>query len=168
MNYLLLGNGIALAGSCVMIGIGFLKKKNHILHAQCLQCLLMGIGNLVLGGVTGFASNIITIARNLVSCVVEFNTIWKIIFIIIQVVPTIYFNNMGLIGYLPAVAACVFTWYMDTDNDILFKIIVIVTLMMWTVYDFTLLNFVAFTFDILTITSNTITLIKMKQSHIFP
>lgn len=163
MNYVLIGNAIAFLGSIVMIGIGFIKNKNKILLAQCLQCLLMGCGNLVLGGITGFFTNVITIIRNLVSCKIEFTIPWKIFFIVIQVVPAFLINKMGWIGMLPILSACIFTWYMDTKDEILFKLIIIVTMIMWTIYDITLHNYVAFTFDLLTICSNTITLFRMKK-----
>lgn len=66
MNLLLIGNAISMIGCLIMVLIGFLKKKNHILIAQCVQCLFMGVGNLALGGVSGFICNIVTILRNLV------------------------------------------------------------------------------------------------------
>lgn len=163
MNYLLIGNAIALLGSLVMIGIGFLKKKETILLAQCLQCLLMGVGNLVLGGFTGFLSNVVTIIRNLVAFKKDFTTPLKIIFILLQVIPAIKINTLGLIGWLPILAACVFTWYMDTKSDITFKIVIISTMIMWAIYDIVIQNYVAFTFDLFTIASNSYTLIKLKK-----
>ena len=66
MNTLLIGNAISMIGCLIMVGIGFLKKKTHILIAQSVQCLFMGAGNLILGGVSGFICNIVTIVRNLV------------------------------------------------------------------------------------------------------
>ena len=66
MNLLLIGNAISMIGCLVTVAIGFLKEKNQILLAQCVQCLFMGVGNLTLGGVSGFICNIVTILRNLV------------------------------------------------------------------------------------------------------
>ncbi len=163
MSYLIIGNAFAFFGSIVMIGIGFIKNKNKILLAQCLQCALLGVGNLILGGITGFITNVITVIRNLVSCKVEFNTAWKLFFIVIQIIPALAINKMGTIGMLPIVSACIFTWFMDTKNEIFFKVIIIITMVMWIVYDFSLKNYVAFSFDLLTTFSNSITLYKMTK-----
>jgi 16S rRNA (cytosine1402-N4)-methyltransferase len=64
MNTLLIGNAISMIGCLIMVGIGFLKKKNHILIAQSVQCLFIGSGNLILGGISGFICNMVTIIRN--------------------------------------------------------------------------------------------------------
>ena len=48
-------------------------------------------------------------------------------------------------------------------SPIVFKIVVIVTLLMWLVYDLSVLNYVAVFFDTLTTITNTITLYKMKK-----
>ena len=52
MNLLLIGNAISMVGCLIMVLIGFLKRKNAILIAQCVQCLFMGAGNLILGGIS--------------------------------------------------------------------------------------------------------------------
>ena len=86
MNPLLIGNAISMIGCLIMVLIGFLKKKNHILIAQCVQCLFMGVGNLVLGGVSGFIANVVSILRNLVFAKLNVTTPLKLFFIILQVV----------------------------------------------------------------------------------
>ena len=70
MNTIILGNIIALFGSIVMVMIGFLKKKEQIIIAQCIQCGFIGLANLVLGGISGFVTNCFTILRNGIECYV--------------------------------------------------------------------------------------------------
>ena len=43
MNTVILGNLISLAGCLLMVLIGFLRKKSHILTAQCFQFGLLGL-----------------------------------------------------------------------------------------------------------------------------
>ena len=63
-NSLLIGNIIALIGALFMVAIGLVKNKRNILIMQNIQFFIMGIGNLILGGVSGFVANIVSIIRN--------------------------------------------------------------------------------------------------------
>ena len=85
MNTFLLGNFISLLGCFLMVVIGFLRKKSHILTAQCFQFGLLGLANLILGAASGFISGVVGITRNLVFSKVK-STLWlKIFFIALQV-----------------------------------------------------------------------------------
>ncbi|MGM9948382.1 YgjV family protein [Floccifex sp.] len=163
---LLIGNAIALLGSFVMIGIGFLKKKEQIILAQCLQCFFMGLSNLVLGGITGVITNLFTILRNLISFKIEFKSNVKILFIVVQWILAFVLHQIQWINLLPILSTSIFTWYMDCKNPITFKIVVIGTLIMWLIYDFSIQNYVASFFDVITICTNTFTLIQMKKRAI--
>lgn len=163
MNTIILGNIIALFGSIVMVMIGFLKKKEKIIIAQCIQCGFIGLANLVLGGISGFVTNCFTILRNCISFKIEFTKKIKIIFILIQFLLVILLKQVQWINLLPVLSTSIFTWYMDCKDPIVFKIVVIVTLLMWLVYDLSVLNYVAVFFDTLTTITNTITLYKMKK-----
>jgi len=156
MNLLLIGNAISMAGCLVMVFIGFLKKKNHILVAQCIQCLFMGVGNLVLGGISGFICNIVTILRNLVFLKYKNTLFLKIFFIVLQFVLSIGSFSAGFISWLPLLAAALFTWCMDLKSDARFKICILCTQIMWLTYDFHFRNYVASAFDVATMISNCI------------
>ena len=62
---LFIGNIVIFIGALFMVAIGLIKSKKNILIAQNFQFLIMGIGNLILGGTSGFISNMVSIARNL-------------------------------------------------------------------------------------------------------
>ena len=126
MNTILLGNLISLAGAVLMVVIGFIKRKEKVLAVQCVQFSLMGVGNLVLGGVTGALSN--------------------------------------LIGLLPVIAACIFTWFLDVKSDLDMKILLIGTQCLWLVYDFTIMNYVSFAFDIMCLCSNGVGIYRIRRS----
>ena len=61
-----LGNIISLAGCIIMILIGFIKSKQKIMFAQCVQFTLQGISHMVLGGVSGAIGCAVSILRNIV------------------------------------------------------------------------------------------------------
>ena len=154
MNALLIGNAISMIGCLIMVGIGFLKKKNHILIAQSVQCLFIGSGNLILGGISGFICNMVTIIRNLAFLKFRNTTALKIFFILLQFVLSIGTLSTGWISWLPILAATLFTWCMDTRSEVKLKIVIITTSFLWLTYDLCFRNYVASAFDVMTILSN--------------
>ncbi len=156
MNIVLLANIVSLIGCCIMVIIGLLKTKRQMLLAQVLQFIFLGTANLMLGGVTAFWTNMISIGRNLYSFRFNFGLIPKLVFILIQVPITLAVNTQGLLGWIPFVGTVVFTWVMDTKNEIVMKAVIIGSEMLWAIYDFTLMNYTGMTFDILTVISSSI------------
>ena len=156
MNILLIGNAISMIGCLIMVGIGFLKKKSHILIAQSVQCVFMGVGNLVLGGISGFICNIVTIIRNIAFLRFRNTAALKIFFIILQFVLSIGTLSAGWTSWLPIIAAALFTWCMDTKSESRLKIVILCTQVMWLTYDLYYLNYVASCFDVMTMISNCI------------
>ena len=164
MNALLIGNVISMIGCLIMVGIGFLKKKSHILIAQSVQCLFMGAGNLILGGVSGFICNVVTILRNLVFVKYNPTLALKIGFIVLQVILSIGSLSAGWISWLPIIAAAIFTWNLDTKDTSRLKIVILITQVLWLIYDTYFRNYVSTAFDIMTMISNIIGLYMLKKS----
>ncbi|MBP3685360.1 MAG: YgjV family protein [Oscillospiraceae bacterium] len=163
MNLLVIGNGVSMIGCLIMVGIGLLKKKSQILLAQSVQCAFMGLGNLLLGGVSGFISNIVSILRNLVFAKHNVTTALKLFFIALQVLLSLKALGDGLICWLPILAAAVFTWFLDTKKESTLKIVIISTQIMWLIYDIYYRNYVASTFDVLTMGSNLIGFFMVRK-----
>lgn len=163
MKTILIGNIITFIGALVMVGIGFIKKRDNIIIAQCMQFSIMGIGNLILGGMTGFITNIVSIVRNLFCLKWPFTAPVKIVFILVQLAISLCFNKMGLIGLLPIISTSIFTWFLDTRNEVLLKTIIIITVAMWVIYDFSLMNISSGIFDIFTMISNVIGIVIIKK-----
>ena len=161
MNTLLIGNAVSMIGCLIMVLIGFLKRNNHILMAQCAQCLFMGAGNLILGGVSGFISNVVTIFRNLVFLKLKNTVFLKVFFILLQLVLSWSSLTAGFISWLPLIAAALFTWCMDTKNAVKLKKVILCTQVMWLTYDLYFRNYVASAFDVMTMVSNVIGLYMM-------
>ncbi len=154
---------ITMIGSFVMIAIGLLKKKNQILVAQCVQCGIMGVGQAILGGFSGVISNFVSILRNLICLKWAFTLPFKVVFIGIQILLTAAIRPTNIIGWMPAFAACLFTWFLDLKNEVMLKIVIIVTQLFWLVYDFSIQNYTTLVFDVFTIISNFIGIIMLKK-----
>ena len=165
MNTLLIGNAVSMIGCLIMVLIGFLKRNNHILMAQCAQCLFMGAGNLILGGVSGFISNVVSIFRNLVFLKLKNTVFLKVFFILLQLVLSWSSLTAGFISWLPLIAAALFTWCMDTKNAVKLKKVILCTQVMWLAYDLYFRNYVASAFDVMTMVSNVIGLYMVCKKN---
>ena len=165
MNTLLIGNAVSMIGCLIMVLIGFLKRNNHILMAQCAQCLFMGAGNLILGGVSGFISNVVTIFRNLVFLKLKNTVFLKVFFILLQLVLSWSSLTAGFISWLPLIAAALFTWCMDTKNAVKLKKVILCTQVMRLAYDLYFRNYVASAFDVMTMVSNVIGLYMVCKKN---
>ena len=153
MAVIVAGNLISFVGCMLMIAIGFIKNKKHILMAQCGQFSIQSIGNLALGSVSGFISCVLGVARILVFARVKV-TVWlKLGFLALQAALTAWIGAETIIQWIPFLSMVAYTWYLDTDNAVVFKIANLAGVVMWAVHDIHYLNYVAFTFDILTIVS---------------
>ena len=162
---LLFGNIVALIGCIVMVAIGFIKKKDQILKAQCVQFALMGMGNLILGATAGFISNFIGIVRNLVFVRMEPKPWMKVGFIVVQGILTRITGGTALIEWLPLIAVTVYTWCLDMKSAIGFKCVLIFGQSLWLVYDWYYLNFSAFFFDILTMLSTAYSMLMLYREN---
>lgn len=162
---LILGNVLSLFGCAIMVAIGLVKKKEKILLYQCVQYGFMGLGNLALGAMSGTISNILGIARNLVFAKTKGSWWLKALFILIQVAMTAASWNGRAIEALPIVATVIFVLFLDTKSDVLFKCVNIAAMVMWVIYDFCYGNYVAFTFDILTILSSFLALHSLLRQR---
>ena len=154
MNLLLIGNALCLIGSVIMTLMGFIKKKNRFLLAQSGMNVFFITGNLCLGGISGAVANTVTLVRNLVCLRRPMTTGLKLLFIGLQIALTAAFGSTGFIPWLPVLANCLFTWFMDSEDMVLLKIIVILTQLMWAVYDFSIANYATLPFDVATAVTN--------------
>lgn len=160
----LIGNAAAFVGCIIMVAIGFIKGKEQILTAQCVQFGFLALGNLALGAMAGFISGIVSIVRNLAFTRVNGTKGLKLGFIGAQLLLTAFAWNGRMIECIPVLATVLFTWFLDTKSDVLFKLVIIGGQALWACYDWYYLNFVAFTFDLLTIGSNFIGIWMLRKS----
>lgn len=165
MNTVLLGNIVALIGAALMVSTGFLKTKKQILAAQCFQYGVLNASNAILGAFTGITANVIGIARNLFCMKREFTVPWKLAFIAAQLALLFAFNADGWLGLLPAAATCVYTWFLDLKDERKLKLVIILTVLCWAVYDFLFRNYVTFAFDLGTVVSNTVGIITLRKAE---
>lgn len=165
MNFILIGNIIALVASVIMVISGIVKEKKKVLFYQSVEVGLAVISYLFLGAISGAVINVINLIRNYLCYKDKLNVVLKIILTILSIVLVLYFNNEGLIGLLPLVCIIVYLWLITIKDIIKFKIMIISLMILWTIYDFVVKNYVAGVFDILTILANIISIISIKKKR---
>lgn len=174
MEPLVLGNLVSLAGSVVMVLTGFIKRKNGILLAQCVMFVLLSAANLILGGVAGAVVNGISILRNVLCLFIPLTALWKAGFILLFFAMALLSPVIGLTkqfsgwDLLPAVAGSVFTWCLGSEDGIRLKGAIIFGQLMWCFYDFTIRNYTALCFDVMTIISNVIGILMLRRDRAKP
>lgn len=165
MNHIIIGNAIFFVGSLIMVAIGLIRSKQKILIAQCVQFTIMGVGQLILGGITGTITNIVSILRNIICVRVKFTLVYKLIFMGLQVALTLLVRPTSLLQWLPTVAALLYTWILDTKSEKVIKITMIACEVIWVVFDFSIQNYVGAVFDIFTIVSTIAGIIMLKKAR---
>ena len=161
----LIANVISFTGAVIMVAIGFIKERDRILKAQCFQWVIMGIANLMLGGVTGLISNLVSVVWNLWSLKRELTRPVILIFIALQIALSIPFNTLGLLGWLPTIAAVAFTLFLNAKDARVLKGAIIFGQVLWSVFDISLMNYSAFAFDIFTIISSLIGIWRLRSAQ---
>ena len=164
MNTVVIANIISLFGSVLMVLIGLVRTRKNILITQCVSFGLLGVSNVILGGFAGCIANVLSIFRNLIAYKKgSISVLVKFVFTAVQILLTALTNTLGWIGWLPVVSVAMYTWLLNVQDVRKFKLILIVTQLMWVVFDFSLKNYVAFSFDLFTIASNMLGIYRLSK-----
>ena len=161
-NTILLANAIALASSVLNVGIGLICDRRRILLVQCVQKLLGGTSNLLLGGMSGCISNFMGIARNLCGLKRDMSATLKFAFCAAHISLTALVSRVGPLESLPIAATCIYTFAVDTKSPLFLKEIMLLTQLMWLVYDIAIGSYVAFAFDVFAVCSILTSIARLK------
>ena len=160
----ILGNAISLVASIIMVYSGILKKKKQILLCQCIEYILFTITNIVLGGIPGAIINFFAMIGVLLGYKNKLNIVSKTVLGILTRILIIKFNNLGLLGYLPLIAMIIYLCVIDIKNVFTYKTFLIIIMLFWVVYDYSIKSYVSLVFNILTIITTIISMIQIKKS----
>lgn len=161
----LAANIIDFLAALLQVGSGSIQKKSKILAVQTIQLLMQAVSMLLLGGVTGAVSNVLSCYRNYLCYKEKLSPFWKAALIAASVLLTVLLNDQGLLGIIPAAVCTVYILLMDLRELIAFKLLVTLSFVPWLVYHFILGSYVGAIFDALTIASNTVTLCIMIKER---
>ena len=159
---LFLGNFFMFLASMIMVSLGFVKDKKKIIFFQTIQIALIGIGDIILGSIPGFIISLFACTRNVLVYKNKLNRIGKIVLSTLSVTSSLLFNNIGLMGFLPAVVSAIYVWCIDTKDITKFKLLEIFSNSCWFMHDFYIKAYIIVIFDALSVCSNLFTFLKLK------
>lgn len=164
MIYIVIANIIALIASVLMVYSGIVKEKKKIIYVQTIQTLLLVLSNLILGGFTGAIINALSVVRNVLCYKNKLGKKEIIILITLSVALSLIFNNLGFIGLLPIISTVIYILLMNTTNVVKFKVLIIVTMVPWLIYDIAIKSYTSAVFDFINIVANIIAVFQLKSN----
>ena len=126
------------------------------MYVQTIQIGLFALSNFILGGITGAIINALGCIKNIIYYKNKLGLREKIIITLLAVILTFIFNNEGFIGLLPLVNTVVYMWLMDVKDIIKFKFLVMFTVILWLIYDLSIMSYTSVAFDFMNIVTNVI------------
>ena len=88
----------------------------------------------------------------------------KVLISVLSISISIYFNNLGLLGYCPLIGTITYLWFMDIKDVVKFKYLIIFTMSTWSIYNFIIKSYTTMVFNIITIIIVIIiSIIKIKR-----
>ena len=165
MSALLIGNILCFIAATIMMLMGMIKDRIKFIEAQSVMNIVYIAGYAFLRGTSGVIVNIVTLTRNIICLKWKMTMPIKWAFIIGQVILGIIFGNSGIIAWLPVIACSLFTLYMDCEDPVKLRFIIVGTQMLFIVYDWSVRAYTGFIFDILATITNSISLISLAKEH---
>ena len=162
---ILIANVIDFLAALIQVGSGSIKQKQRILLVQILQLLMQAVSMLILGGITGAISNVLSCFRNYLCYRGKLRSAWKILLISASILMTILLNQQGFLGILPAAVCTVYILLMDVKDPVKFKLLVTLSFVPWMYYHWILKSYTGALFDAATIFTNAITLYSMIRDR---
>lgn len=109
------------------------KDKNKLLFLQSISCTFFALQYLLLGGLSGVATNLIATIRAII-CKNNDSKNFVIFFIILYIISAIIFYD-GLISLLPPIASSIYTITMWKKGTKYIKIGAIIECVLWIIYN---------------------------------
>ena len=162
---LIIGNILGLIASFLFIYAGILKKKDKILITQSIQKAFSSVSNIVLKGYSGAIIHAVSIISYLLCYFGKLTVLARILITIVIVSLSVIFNNRGIIGFLPVISSCAYLWFMNIKDIVKFKYLLLFTIVLWCIYDFTIRSYTSFAFGIFSIITTSISVIQIKRDN---
>ena len=164
MINIIIGNIIALIASLLMVFSGLEKKKEKIIYIQTIQIGLAAISNIVLGGLTGAVINGLSCIRNILCYKNMLKIKEKILIVGLSILLSLIFNDIGLIEIILLISTIIYTFLMNMKDVVKFKKLIILTMIVWFIYDLSIKSYSSAVFNFMNIITNSFSIYKLKYS----
>jgi hypothetical protein len=150
---IIFGNILSLISCTIMVASGIIKNSQKFLFIQNVELVFAILSNVVLGGYTGAIVSAVSIIVNTLCYKEKLTTKKRVFFVVVQTVLCLIVNELNWIGLLPLFATIIGIVFITTDTKKL-KIMTIVIMLLWVIYDFTIKSYIGGVFDIITIATS--------------
>ena len=158
----IIANVVMFIGCILLVIAGGVSDSRRTVVLQTGQLLPAATTNILLGGYTGAALNLVSIARNTVVLKEKYSMPVRIGFMIVMIVTGLVTNNKGILGYGIILGNVVFTACLGLKWEELLKLALAFCIFWWAIYDFTNRNYVGAGFDVATFVSSVIGFMRIK------
>ena len=167
VNEIIIGNVCSLCAMVTDSISATRKKTNEMLGIQIISQFFYGAGSIILKGYSSTAQNVVAVLRNLAAMkqIKSKFVGWGLV--ALSVVLGVAFNNRGLWGWLPIVANLQYSIaiFMCRDNGAALKLSYLVSLLMYAVFCWVILNYVGVVSNLVVAVTTTVSLIRGKTGR---
>ena len=161
-NYIIIGNICSCFAMITEAASTTLKTAKKMLLVQGISQLMWFTSTIILKGYSGSVQNAVGILRNFVAVKGIENKAIEWTICALGVVLGVYFNNIGIMGYLPVIANLEYTIavFRFKDNERALKKCFLVCAFMFAIFHLSIYNFVGFASNLAIFATTAIVLIK--------
>lgn len=160
MNHVVIANIIALIGSVFMVVASYVSDDKKCVKLQSVQIFMFIISNAILKGITGVIINTLSLVRNILSYKEKINVYIKYFILVLIIVLSVIFNNLGIFGFLPLIGTTVFTIFIDSKDNFKFRLSLTFSILMWLIYDTYIMSYSSAVFDFFSLVGGIVTLAR--------
>ena len=152
MTYsLILGNILSLIATFFLALSPLQNRKKEIVFYQIFSSVFDALANYTLGGFSGTIAILASLTRNILIYKNKCTHTAVVIIMVVMVIGSLSVNRHGFIGILPIIANLEYTLWLHfgSENAKGVKLSIAINVLIWAVYDLTILAIPAFISDII-------------------
>lgn len=164
---LIIGNACSLFAMFADVFSASRKTAKGILLAQALGQVIYCAGALLLKGYSAAVQNAVSVVRNLFAIRGKSCKAVEWLLIALGVILGAYFNNRGVLGWLPIIANLEYSLavFRLQDNEWALKVCFFICVVLYTLFCFVILNFVGVITNSIVLFSTAVFLIKERKNR---
>lgn len=140
----------------------FSKIKVKILIYQTISFLFKGIHYLLLGGISGFLTSLVSMVRNIIFIRINCSKLYTLIFTFLYVIIGFYFWT-DFWSWLPCVATIFYTFIININNVRFLKLGLIFVALIWLIYNVYLFSYSGIMVQIIVVFTNLFSFFKLDK-----
>ncbi len=170
---IVLGNIVSFIACSISAASGYVKSKNKTLIMQTIQQALSMTACIILHSPSGAVLNALSVPRNLLACKDKLNFPAKLILSVLSGGFGLFFaisvciesGHFVLAGFLPIIPTILYTIWLDTQDAVKFKLLVIQMITFWTIHDMLIKSYTSSFFNLFQILFSVLAIIRIRKEQ---